>query len=111
MSKHRVREFYLVTESVPGESRAQIQKLHGSNFRGKKYTVKFCEIFLAPISRNDSNKTSDTSSDDEISVNKDMDNENEIPVVAPNNIERPQRIRHPPDRLETDEIRSIPQQS
>ena len=51
-SKHGARDFYLVTSVNHDSSEAHIQKLYGNQFRGKKYVLKYSEIYLPQISPN-----------------------------------------------------------
>ena len=51
-AKHRARDFYLVTSAHHDSSEANIQKLYGNQFRGKKYVLKYSEIYLAQMSPN-----------------------------------------------------------
>ena len=115
-SKHRIRDFYLVTYVNRDTSNAHIQKFINDQFRGKKYVVKFSEIFLAQISPHRDSRISTNESDDEIELyketfhNQELNNEHislgpmNEPEVPPR---RSNRNRNPPNRLATSEIETV----
>ena len=108
-TKHKAREFYLVTAVDQDSGEAEIQKFCGNQLRAKKYTVKIEEVYLAAGNFMTSNTRGlDQKNDSEISIY------NEVPVNTDDSDDRENRNqiqlrkstrnREKPDWLATSEI-------
>ena len=108
-TKHKAREFYLVTAVDHDSGEAEIQKFCGNQLRAKKYTVKIEEVYLAAGNFMTSNTRGlDQKNDSEISIY------NEVPVNTDDSDDRENRNqiqlrkstrnREKPDWLATSEI-------
>ena len=117
--KHKARPLYLVTEVNFQSSTTTVQKLIGSQFRGKKYLVKFSEIYLASSLPNCVHSPMNNDSDNDIAICKNSDNHTgpeSDPEVSHNDdpfgdldvpLRRSTRVRTQPERLATPEIGSL----
>ena len=87
-SKHRAQDFYLVTSVHHDSSEENIQKLYGNQFRGKKYVMKYSEIYLVQMSHNRYLIPDMPDSDNDIQLNtniSDEDVEQENTTQVPTN--------------------------
>ena len=110
-TKHKARDFYLVTNVDHENSEAQIQKFAGSRL-GKKYVVKFNEVYLAsvPSSNMNQNRNKDSNYDDDDDDGVSLLNETEEPLdeIPEQELRKSTRNRKTPEWLATKEIQRIP---
>ena len=109
LSKHRARDFYLVTSVNDDDLTAEIQKFSGNILKSKKYVVKFNELYLASphVSRDQI-----LEDDDECGIPlckfEQFEQPPPDPVVSPTRtIRTSSRTRNHPEWLATDEIQRI----
>ena len=91
-TKHRAREFYLVTSVDHERKEAFIQKFCGSQLRGRRYLVKLAELYPAAAN---CNFCSSSSNSDKIDIRND---------ISEPQLRRSNRIRNQPDYIATNEI-------
>ena len=102
-SKHKAREFYLVTSVDRPNREVYIQKFCGSTLREKRYKVKQNEIYLAATNYAPNHNNTDGNEDEAgINLNGEEYDENENEEVPA--LRRSTRLRKEPDWLATDDI-------
>ena len=109
-TKHLGRDFYTVVSVDYGKREAKIQKITNTQFRSKRYIVKFSELYRASSFNSGNN------------VNEEQyDSDNDAPLLNPTSspmatadppatspvLRRSHRRRRQPDWLSTDEIERI----
>ena len=108
-SKHKAREFYLVTDVHYDKSEALIQKFCGSKLQSKRYLVKLPDVYpissFSPITRENEIEKEE---DDDVEL---MELSEQVGVVDEtmneNILRRSDRNRKSPDWLATPEIQRV----
>ena len=103
-SKHKAREFYLVTSIDYPSRSAVIQKFLGGTLRNKQYHVKFNEIYLAAANYANNNMSYDDDEEENGITLKDHSNVNEGSTPLSQPLRRSGRVRRQPEWLATDEL-------
>ena len=110
-SKHKAREFYLVTDVNYDKSEALIQKFCGSKLQSKRYLVKLPDVYLissfSPITRENEIEKEE---DEDVEL-MELSEQGEVGVVNEtmnqNILRRSDRNQKSPDWLATPEIQRV----
>ena len=110
-TKHKARDFYLVSSVNYETNEVWIQKFCGNQLRNKKYLVRLEEIYLASANFISSNKSNEEE-DDDIPLNNEIydepDDLTHNEVIYPEDLpRRSDRNRHQPDWLATSDIQRV----